>query len=224
MSSFTQPNLFEAWETSAGALELFPAVWNTAQCLAHPEANVRKEALDKLEEMGAPRLSPLVAYLVATRLLDPDLEARQKVVRILASLLTPDSEGRETDRVVRQYVTDYLSQMRTRNVYSLLQVAAHAEGLDQAVGLILNACAYAGEHLSDIFNDRKIPVPIRKKAIMLAGQVGYLDTIPELERLQARLEARLSGQQAMPFASGDLPEEAELLPLVRQALELLRTP
>jgi len=222
MNYTAQPSLFDDWETSTGALELFPAVWSAAQGLAHPDLKVRQAALDKLVEMGAPRLSPLVAYLVATRLLDSSLEIRQRVVNILGDLLVLDPEGRETDRVVRQYVTAYLSQMRTRNVYSLLQVAAQVEGLDGAVALILNACAYAGEHLSDIFNDRKIPLSIRKKAVQLAGEVGYLDVIPDLERLQGRLASRLEGQQSMAFAPPAAEDEMELLPLVNQALDLLK--
>lgn len=216
--------LFDDWETSTGALELFPAVWNAAQNLAHPDNSIRKSALESLVEMGAPRLSPLIAYLIATRLMDPDIEIRKQVVRILGELLILDKDGRETDSIIRQYVAAYLAQMRTRTVYSLLQVADEEAELDGMVAKILNSCPYAGEHLADIFNDRKVPISVRKKAIYFTGQVGYLDTIPDLERLEARLTSRLTGQQAMSFAATGLADETELFPLVQQALSLLKEP
>lgn len=224
MNNAVQPTLFDAWETSTGALELFPAVWNAAQNLAHPEAKVRKIALENLVEMGAPRLSPLVAYLIATRLQDPDMDIRLQVVKILGELLVPDNQGRSADYLVRHYVASYLSQMRTRHVYSLLQVADHAGDVDGVIARILNSCAYAGDHLADIFTDRTNPLSIRMKAVSLTGQVGYLDALPDLERLEARLESRLNGQQSMPFAPSSSTEEVDLLPLVHQAIELLRKP
>jgi hypothetical protein len=58
----------------------------------------------------------------------------------------------------------------------------------------------------------------------LIGRVGYLDALPALERLLARLESRLHGQQAMPFAPKSSLEEAELLPDLQLTLTLLRSP
>jgi hypothetical protein len=59
---------------------------------------------------------------------------------------------------------------------------------------------------------------------LFIGTVGYLEAIPALERLAARLEARLSGQQAMTFAPPSQSEENELLPIVRSVLHLLQAP
>ena len=61
--------------------------------------------MQQLVELNAPRLSPLVAYLAATRLSDPDLEMRHQVVLVLGELLTVDKEGRMADEMVRQYIT-----------------------------------------------------------------------------------------------------------------------
>jgi hypothetical protein len=221
----SQPVLFEILEATTGAVELFPAVWNAAEDLVAPEAVFRREALNRLVQMNAPRLSPLVAYLVATRLSDPDLEMRCQAAQVLGSLLTLDKDGHTADEKVRQYIASYLSQMRTRLVYSLLQVVEKFAEADENVVRLFNLCPYAGEHLVDILNDRTNPLSIRKKAIYFAGLVGYLDAIPALERIEARLEARFTGQQSMPFVpSGAVSDEGELLPEIQQALLTLRAP
>lgn len=224
MPPITQPVLFQLLEASIGSVELFPSVWAAAERLADPEAKTRQEALRQLVDLNAPRLSPLVAYLVATRLADPDMEMRHQVVLVLGELLTVDQEGRLADELVRQYVTTYLSQMRTRLVFSLLQVAERYQDADANIARLFNACPFAGEHLVEILADRTSAVSIRKKAIFFVGLVGYLDAIPALERLVARLEARQNGQQAMSFASTQSPGEGELLPELHQALASLRAP
>lgn len=224
MPPITQPVLFELLEASIGSVELFPAVWSAAERLADPEAKTRLEALQQLVDLNAPRLSPLVAYLAATRLSDPDLEMRHQVVLVLGELLTVDKEGRTADEMVRQYITTYLSQMRTRLVFSLLQVAEKFQDADANIARLLNACPFAGEHLVEILGDRASAISIRKKAIFFVGLVGYLDAIPALERLVARLEARQNGQQSMSFVSSSSSDEGDLLPAIRQALASLRTP
>ena len=82
----------------------------------------------------------------------------------------------------------------------------------------------AGSNLAEIFSDRDAPLPIRRQAIHSVGQVGFLDAIPALVRLAARLEARRNGQQSMPFAPPDpQQDEGELLPEIQKTLGLLRT-
>jgi hypothetical protein len=92
------------------------------------------------------------------------------------------------------------------------------------VAQLLNACPYAGNHLADILADRSKTLNIRKQAAHYIGRVGYLAAVPALERLQTRLESRLSGQQAMPFAPPMGTDEVELLPFVRETLAVLRAP
>ena len=205
-------------------MELFPAVWSAAEGLANPEVKTRLASLKQLVELNAPRLSPLIAYLIATRLADPDLEMRHQVVLVWGDLLVVDQEGHVADEAVRQYLITYLSQMRTRLVFSLLQVADQYPDAESNIARLFNACPYAGEHLVEILSDRTNALSVRKKAISFVGLVGYLDAIPALERLQTRLEARLSGQQAMPFAQSSSLEEEDLLPSIRSALASLRAP
>lgn len=226
VTDLLQPPLIQLGGGVTGALELFPAVWRAAEELVSPLPRVRRQALVKLDEMDAPRLLPLVAYLVATRLEDPNLEIRREAVRITSSLLAKDHRDRPAVEGVRQAAISYLSQMRTRPVYGLLQVAQAAPGSAKEVARLLNACPYAGRQLMDLLADRKKPLAIRREAANFIGLVGYLEAAPALERLEARLTARLSGQQAMPFAPLDpgsaAASEMDLLPGVRRALLMLQ--
>ncbi|MGE5221785.1 MAG: hypothetical protein ACM3PY_05070 [Omnitrophica WOR_2 bacterium] len=219
----SQPSLFDFIDNTTGAIELFPAVWSAAEDLNAPEVTARRSGLERLVAIGAPRLSPLIAYLLATRLQDPDLDLRIQVVKTIGELYLPDEQGRMVpDRVLRQ-LNWYLSQMHTRAVFGLLQVANDCQAMEAHVARILNACPYGGNHLAGILADRKAPMPVRKQAANMIGTVGFLDAVPVLERLVIRLEARVNGQQTMVFAPPPVPDEAELLPAVMKSLEMLRT-
>jgi HEAT repeat protein len=224
MMTESQPGLWQQNSVTSGFLELFPAVWGYAEALCSPVLKERKEALARLEEMGAARLSPLVAYLIATRLSDPDKFLRGRVVRILGDLLTLDSKGNITPEAVRRYLNAFLSQMRTRNVYNLLEIAVEDPEAIPHISRVLDACPYAGRHLGDIALDRTLPLAHRKQAVLFIGAVGYLEAIPPLEKLAARLEARLNGQQSMAFAPSPQSEDSELLPIVQSVLHLLQVP
>lgn len=221
---FTQPRLFGPENSSSGSAELFPAIWNAAEDLANAVPAVRRLALECLENTGAARISPLVSYLIATRLGDPDLEVRCQVVRILGDVLGPDAQGDMAPEAVLTQLAYYLSDMRTRQIFSLTQVLALNPELAPQVIRILNVCIFAGHHLIEMASSRKLSLEVRRKAIWLISQVGYLDAIPALERLQVRMETRLTGQQSMPFAPPLGVDDSELLPDVKAALLVLRSP
>lgn len=226
MLEVLQPPLFEFGEAAPGALELFPAVWSAAEDLVSPELAARQRGLASLEEMGAARYSPLVAYLLFTRLSDADLGLRQQVIYLLSALLIPDERGFAAPEPVRRCLTTALGQMRTRSIFGLLEVLAAEPGAEGMIARLLNACPHAGHHLVDILSERKNPLAVRHAAAQLIGRVGYLDAIPALERLAARLETRRSGQQAMPFAAppASATDEVDLLPVVNAALARLLAP
>jgi hypothetical protein len=219
-----QPGLWSHQNISTGMVELFPAVWSAAEALCGPNEKLRREALTQLVELGAPRLSPLVAYLISTRFSDPDMVLRTRAVRIIGDLLALDPKGNATPEPVRRHLVTNLGQMRTRNVFHLLEVVVEEPDTAPQVNRILNACPYAGKHLADIAQDRTLPLALRKQAVLFIGAVGYLDAISTLERLANRLSARGSGQQAMSFAPPHQADENELLPIVRSVLLLLQAP
>ncbi len=224
MSSDLQPVLFTLDDHSTGVAELFPAVWGAAEGLTDPDAHVRLESLERLQALDAPRLSPIAACLIAGLLTDPDLQVRKLAVKIIGDLLAVDEQGRAAAERVKRHLKYSLAQMRKRTVYALLQCAEADAALEKPIARIFNACPYAGNHLMEILEERKMPLEIRRKAVQFIGLVGYLEAVPALQRLTARLEARQNGQQRMPFAPADGPDEAALLPEIHTALQILNAP
>ena len=219
----SQLPLFDVGDSTVGLLELFPMVWSAAENLSSPDSQHRLVALEYLSKSGAVRLSPLIAYILYTRITDPDLEIRSKVVEILGNVFTQDPEGRRLGDSVRHHLTTQLGSMRTREIYAILQVLVdHPEDMVYAIRL-LNACPYAGTHLAEVASSRKAPLEVRRSAIRLLGEVGYLDAIPTLDRILIRLESRVSGQQAMPFAPPAGIDDTPLLPDIKNALAQLRS-
>jgi hypothetical protein len=216
--------LFEWGDSTSGALELFPAVWGALEALVSSEPDAAKIGLEKLEELNAARFSPLVAYVLVTRLSEPDLDLRARIVRILSQILLADKHGKLAPEPVRSLVRSQLALMRTRQVYALLQVIHIDASMENQVARLLNACVYAGHHLGDILADRDMPLAIRVQAVKMIGLVGYVDAIPALERILARLESRLNGQGSMPFAVLPEEKEAALVPVLQSTLRILRAP
>lgn len=219
-----QPTLFELGEVASGAVEFFPAVWCAVESLMSPDLLARQQGLIQLIELRAARFSPLIVAILASRLTEPDLDLRRKIACILGDILTVDNSGRTAPELVRQFLVHSLGQMRQRPIYSLLEVSVSDPQAQATIARLLNACPYAGRHLADILSDRKMPLIVRREAAHFIGLVGYLDAIPTLERMEARLDARVSGQQSMPFAPPGQPDEADLLPEIRAALLNLRAP
>jgi len=218
-----QPALFTL-EESTGNLELFPAVWSAIENVIKTEPHLRRKALEELKTLNAPRLSPLVAYVLATRITDPDLEIRAQVIKILGDILTPDERGHPAPDEVRSVLRNYLSSLRTRQIFALLQISAMDATAFLPVARILDTCSFAGTHLTAILADVHTPIEIRRQAVELIGEVGFTDALPALERLENRLEARLNGQKTMPFAPSAAANESQLLPAIRKTLNILRSP
>jgi HEAT repeat protein len=219
-----QPPLFNLGEASKGLLELFPEVWNAAEDLTSPNSAMRRLAIEKLERMRAARFSPLAAYLIATHVTDPDMEVRARVIKILGEVLTPDEQGGVITEDVRVHLVYFLTHMRTRQIYAILQAAAIFPETFTAARRLLEVCPHAGNHLVDIASSRKAPLDVRRLAIRLIGEIGYLDAIPALERMRTRMETRFNGQQAMPFAPPYGVDDSGLLPDVRSTLAALHSP
>ena len=224
MKKSTQPQLFSWTTTRVGAVELFPAVWSAAEAITSPEVEIRLDGLTRLTELNAVYLSPLVAYLVATRLVDPDLTVRAKVIQMLGDFLRPQLIDQDVPEEVYLHVSAYLSQIRGRQVLFILQAYEYDRKIERQVVATLKECSQAGEYLAAILSDRQAPLEIRKLAAYLIGEIGYLDAISSLEKLISRLEARAEGQQWLPFYLREESEDYQLLPDVRKTLTILQTP
>ena len=221
LKGIEQPPLFDMNGSVARVAELFPAIWIAMEQLTSPNAAVRKAGVDQLAEMNAQYASPLVNYALAPLLMDPDIHLRYKVVQILGELMSKKYQTGSLTYQLRQGVKNYLSQMRRRNIFGLLQVADYHRSAETHVAALLKGCSHGGKTLADIFTDRRAPINIRRQAINFSGIVGFLDTVAALEKLEARLETRMNGQRLMSFAPPTDDLEKTLLPTVQTALALL---
>jgi hypothetical protein len=222
--NMSQPMLFDYADTATGALEFFPEVWSAVEKLTSPDLLVRRDALDRLIVLDAARLSPLVAYVVATRIFEPDIALRYKVVDLLGKILTPRETGKLTPPEVRLHLKEYCLLMGRRGFLQVLEVAEAYPEAESKIAALLNLCSQSGDELAKIMTDRRMPLNLRRQAINFVGRVGFIDAIPSLEKLEQRLESRMNGQKAMAFAPPSTQDENSLLPVVQATLTLLREP
>jgi hypothetical protein len=215
--------LFDYGESITNVVELFPAVWQATEFLASPEIGIRQHGLDTLVEIGAQKVSPLVAYMIATCLNDPDFKIRKRAIFILADLLTGDPGKKPIPEEVKKVVKNYLHHINEHIAFILLEVSASDPQVDPSLYQLFNSCPYAGKYLGDIATQWKNPLPIRQKAIYFIGVVGFLEALPVLEKLMSRLEARQNGQYMMSFAPSSSKSDEDLLPYLRVAINQLNT-
>jgi hypothetical protein len=219
--SNVQLPLFVYGEPVDNINELLPAVWNATESLASPEAVTRQHGIDALLELGAQWVSPLVAFMMATCLSDQDIYIRRRVVYILADLINKESGIRHAPDTIRETVTNFLLNMRAEMIYGLLEVALIDPLVEKSIYHLLNTCPFAGKYLGDILTEWKNPLPIRQKAIHFVGLVGFMETLPVLERLLDRLKARQRGQYTMSFAPASIKSDEDIMPYLRIAIQQL---
>jgi hypothetical protein len=213
-------NLLELKESTSGGFEFLPAIWDAAVALISPELENRFSGLKRLEESDVMRRHPLVSYLLATRIVEPDIELRTRVVKALAGVFSSEDEEHTSSETVRLHLSNYLSGMRSRQIFALLQVADFDPSAEPVVAALLSYCSFAGTHLSDILLNRQAPLNIRKRAAHFIGRIGFIDALPCLERL----ESRLNSKKYITDDRLDENEEVSLLPIIKDALGLLRAP
>jgi hypothetical protein len=223
-SNLAQPMLFELTAGKTSALELFPKVWGAAEAIVDANVNNRRSGLETLAKMRAVQLSPLVAYLVCTRLTEPDLELRMLIVDMIGKALLQDEYGEQTLDEVRRALLFHLGHIDLNHIMAIVETATHNPILDASIAAILKSCLKSGDYLIDIALDRKNGVNLRKQAIYFLGRVGYVDSTPSLERLILRLESRVNGQQSLPFTQVETTDEVELLPILKSVYAILQAP
>lgn len=224
MSTPLQPSLISAeTENTQAVLELFPEIWQTAEKLSSPSVRARQKALAELRKTNAARVSPLIAYLLATRILDPEIKFRVRVVEDLAKVMRVDDDGRHAGESVRAQIVTTLSSLDKSGLMALVEAAVFENDQVENVITLVNYVPKAGEMLQEFMADRKSDISIRVMAITLLGQLGYVGALSEIERIQNRLEARQKGQQSMPFAPTQITNELELLPSLKRSMMILRS-
>lgn len=196
-------------------------VWGAAEALTSPDLETRHLGLKQLVEQDAVRHQPLVAYLLLSRLTEPDIALRAQIVDAIAEVIIPNGHGDPAKAPSFSTMMVELMGMRTRQIYALLQVVDFDTLNEPKVASLLDYCSYAGSHLAHILSTRTLPLSLRKQAAYFIGRIGYLDALPALERMAARLETRCNSRIELGESDGD---ETALLSLIRSSLELLRAP
>jgi hypothetical protein len=222
MSEMLYPQLgFLEFEKSiSGTAELFPTVWQALEGLASPDIIERNASLDVLLETEAPKLSPLVAYILATRLVDQNITFRQRIIEAIGKIIAPD-EGPAPPPEVRRHLKGHCTLIGRGTILAILEVAAIDSSVDSHIISIFNLCSHSGTILIDLMAERKVPVSIRRRAMNFIGQVGFIEAIPYLERLVGRLTSRANGQKRMPFAPPSEPDESTLISVAQTTLAML---
>ncbi len=209
---------------SQALLELFPGVWQAAEQLGSQEVKKRHLALDELLRTKAPRISPLIAYLLTTRILDPDLGIRMRIVENLANVMRRDSAGQYAPDSVRSHIISGLSYFGDSGVLALLELGIKDDSLLPHINKLLNFVPNAGDILKKFAGDRSQDIGIRRMAIYFIGKLGYLDAVNELKRIRNRIETKQQGQKRMPFAPPVSEDEEEaLIKEIIKTLSILRS-
>lgn len=218
-----QPNLISTSQPEREAkIELSPVVWQAAENLAVGEVKRRNASLDQLLDSGAPAVSPLIAYLLATRLFDPDMEFRARIVNVLANLMRRNADGTYAAEDVRMQIITAISYFGEPGLSALLEAGIHRKEALADIEKLVKYSPDAGRYLKETARDRSNSIELRKTAILLLGQIGFLDALSELVRLRNRIETRQEGQKSMPFAPAGNTGELSLLADLQKSILALQ--
>lgn len=210
-----------------------PAVdaWMAGEMFVSPHAEERRRGLAILIGSEASRRSLLTVYLLASRLSEPNLRVRAQIAQALSDYFEVRQHGDEREYryppEVRTVVSRQLWHLERTEIAALVEL--HAVSREERLSLqadtvarLLERIPNAAGHLARCASDRTVELRWRCAAIDLIGQVGFVDALPALEGLQARLVGRRAGQMAMMFAPSPEVDESALMPNLRAALQRLR--
>jgi hypothetical protein len=211
-----QPDMIDLNPSNSNIAEEIPLIWEALESLTSPELMNRISGLGRIIKLDAVRKHPLVVYVLMTRITEPDIELRTRIVQLLGIILELDTRGSKKAasslEAVKKTLTISLAGMRTRQIFALLQVIEFDKSAEEAVSSLLSYCSFAGGHLAQILSNRTAPLSIRRQAAHFIGRIGYLDALPALERLVSRLESRRE------------EEDAGILLGLQETIKLLYTP
>ncbi len=189
--------------------------------LLAPDLGLRRKGLKTLLDLDAHRRSPLAAAVIAGQIREPDIDLRTGIVVALSEVLISNLESEKPPTEVTSRIRHVLGEMRTREVYALLQVIVHDADQMEHVRSLLRTCSFSGETMLAIVENGRAEIAIRVAAVKAIAAIGYLDAIAVLERLHQRISGQIAGQIPMAFA-GRLEAEAEqLLPALQESLRFL---
>ncbi len=204
--------------------EYLPVLWQNAQYLVGVDPKLRFQALEELNKLEVIRYSPLLAYLVATRLSDSETNIRNAAILILVSVLNPDVIGNPAPKEVLLEIYNCLSNISKDTVAKLLMCSIDYEENRSDISKLLNLCSESGKHLASILADRNELIGIRRQAADYIGLIGFVETRPILIRIKNRLESVVKNNTRSPINLENQEEQKSLLLSINTALTLLQNP
>ena len=197
-----------------------PDLWTTLENLIAPDPYLRDTALEELGHLEGYQEQPLLIYLLATRLLDPDLEVRFHAVLLFGNLLNfePPAEGLPDESL--KTLAEFTTHLEKEQLIKLLEVSVNYLAAEEPLVNILKLCSYAGKALGGIVNDRKLPVEIRQQAIYFCGEVGFLNTVTAIKNL-IRRAGKDKTKSGLNLTRKKHLDEGKLLPFAVAALNKL---
>ena len=191
--------------------------WINLENLIATDPNLREKGLEDLESLEGFQDHPLMIYILATRLVDPELEIRFHAVQLLGKLLNYDQPEQALPEQSFRTLIEYTTQLDKGQLIKILEVSAAYLSAEEAITSILKLCSYAGKVLGGIVNDRKLPVEIRQQAIHYCGEVGFLNTGTVIRNLIQRIEKNRARPGLTTSRKKHLDEES-LIPYAVTAL------
>lgn len=188
------------------------------EALLAPEAKKRARGLQALVAIDAHRRSPVAAALLCKMLDEPDLRLRSEIVDALADMIGAPGDPIISHERARDWARAVLGEIRQREIFALVQVAAACEGRTEAVCRLLAMCPFSGPTLVRILGNPSSALNVRAKAATLIGMIGYIEAAPILEKLAERLSQSAS---QVPLAGRARAEAEGLLPEVLAAKSAL---
>jgi len=162
--------------------------WQAAEMLTSPDNLTREQGLDLLQNSPLPGQAPLIAYLLADKLTDPELSIRRQSLQILGNLLAEEQQTFDPGNQVIRHLHGALLQFTREDYLKMLEISQEYLSAEDDLIMVLRLCSFAGSHLGGIVYDRKTDLALRKKAIYFAGRVGFIEIKEMLERLLQRVE------------------------------------
>lgn len=208
---------------------VIPAVdaWMAGEMFVSTHIEERRRGFALLFGSEAARRSTLTPQLLASRVDEPDLNLRAEIVQALADYFEIRGRQYRYPADIRVAVVGHLRKFERPHVLALLDLQRAArEGAvklkAESLACVLERIPNVSVHLARIAGERSVALGLRCAAIELIGVVGFMDALPALEGLEARLEGRRAGQLPMAFAPSDNPDDQHLLPALKETLQALR--
>ena len=199
-------------------------IWHLAQNLVGGNEKLRFQALEGLKRLEVIRYSPLLTYMVTTRLSDSEINIRQLAILVVNSILGPDLIGNLAAEEVILQIHTYFLNISEFSVRKLLMASKGNLENRAEISKLLNLCPRTGRHLASILADRNETIECRRLAADFIGLIGYMETKPILIRIKNRIESSLNNKNRIPIVTEVREEQKNLLLSINTALTLLQTP